>query len=85
MCFCVAVPRGPRCIQASVTGGDPKDKEREEAETEREEAEGDRKSQTSGQCQSGPEKPGVRGGALAATRRPGGEHGFAVGQLDRLG
>lgn len=66
--FYVAVPRGPRCVQAAVTGGDPKDKEREEAETEREKAEGDRKPQASGQCQSGPEKPGVCGGTLAATR-----------------
>lgn len=67
-CFCVAIPRGPRCIQASVTGRYPKDKERKEAEAEREEAEGDRKPQAPGQCPSGAEKPGVCGGALAATR-----------------
>ena len=71
--FCVALPRGPRCVQAPVTGGDPKDKERKEAETEREEAEGDRKPKAPGQCPSGAEKPGVRGRALAATRRPRGE------------
>lgn len=73
LCFCVAVPRGPRGVQASVTGGDSKDKERKEAETEREEAESDRKPKASGQRQSGPEKPGVCCGALTATRRPGGE------------
>lgn len=72
--FCTALSRGPRCIQASVTGGDPKDKEREEAETEWEEAEGDRKPQAPGQCQSGSEKPGVCGGTLAATRRPGSKY-----------
>lgn len=82
--FCLAVPRGPRCVQASVTGGDPKDKERKEAETEREEAEGDRKPEASGQCQSGPEKPGVCGGALAATRRPGGEYRVATKELRDL-
>ncbi len=79
--FGVAVSRGPRGIQASVTGGDPKDKEREEAETEREEAEGDRKPQAPGQRQSGPEKSGVCGGALAATRRPGGEYSFTIKKL----
>lgn len=74
ICSCVAVSRRPRCIQAAVTGGDPKDKEREEAETEWEEAEGDRKPQASGQCQSGPEKLGVCGGALAASCWPRGEY-----------
>jgi len=72
--FCVAISRGPRCVQTSLTRGDPKDKERKEAETEREEAEGDRKPKASGQCQSGPEKPCVCGGALTATRRLRGEY-----------
>lgn len=84
MCAFVAVPRGPRCIQASVTGRDPKDKERKEAETEREKAEGDRKPQASGQRQSGPEKLGVCGGTLAATRRPRGEYSVTTKQLSDL-
>lgn len=70
MClFCLAVPRGSRGVQASVTGRYSKDKERKEAKAKREEAEGDGKPQAPGQCQSGPEKSGVCGGAFAATRR----------------
>lgn len=68
ICFHVAIPRGPRCVQASVTGGNPKDKEWKEAETEREKAKGDRKPQTSGERPSGPEEPCVCGGAVAAAR-----------------
>lgn len=71
--FCVAVPRGSRGVQTSVTGRHSKDKERKEGKAEREEAEGDRKPQAPGQCPSGPEKPGVCGGALTAARRPGSE------------
>lgn len=80
----VAVPRGPRCVQASVTGGDPKDKKWKEAKTEWEKAEGDRKPQAPGECPSGPEKPGVCGGALTATRRPGGEWIVTTNKLSDL-
>lgn len=66
--FHVAISRGPGCIQAFVTGGDPKDKKWKETETKWEEAEGDRKPQAPGQCPSGPEKSGVCGWALATTR-----------------
>lgn len=74
LCFSAAVPRGPRCVQAALTGRDPEDKERKEAETERKEAESDRKPKASGQCPSSPEKPSVCGWALTATRRAGGEY-----------
>lgn len=69
----VAVPRGSRGVQTSVTGRHSKDKERKEAKAEREEAESDRKPQAPGQCPSGSEKPGVCGWSLTATRRPGSE------------
>ena len=64
-----AVPRGPRRVQAPLSGGDPEDQEREEAEAEREKAEGDGEPQASGQRPSRPEKPGVRGGPLPAPCR----------------
>lgn len=68
LCSSVALSGGSGCVQAPVTGRNPEDKEREEAETEREEAEGHREPQAPGQRARGPAEPCVRGWAFSKAR-----------------
>ena len=65
----VALSRGPGCLQAPLTGRDPEDKEREEAEAEREEAEGHREPQAPGQRARGPAESCVCCRTVSKARR----------------